>query len=366
MRRPLLLLAASIALCQAVPVARGGGTLYFVNSTGDAPLVGSSNFCDSDPGTPGEQCTLRAAIQASNLHIGDDGIEFAIPASDPNFDPATGRATIKLGSALPALAEGVSIAGPGASSLTVRRETSVEFRIFPVTTGGSVSLSGMTITNGSAGNPTHGGGAENTNAGTLSIIGCVVSDSFGSECGGIHNNSTGTLNVTNSTVSGNGSDVNGGILNRSTGTVNVLNSAITVNRSFRFGGAGIYNRGTGTVNITDSFIANNESGNRGSGGIKNDGSGTVNVTRSTISNNFDSFDKGGGIYIGNGTVNITASTVSRNTAKGGGGIFNLAGSLIITNSTVSQNASTTDNGGGGGLRNEGSVPSATAHFSVIQ
>ena len=248
----------------------------------------------------------------------------------------------------------------------MRRETSVEFRIFPVTTGGSVSLSGMTITNGSAGNPTHGGGAENTNAGTLSIIGCVVSDSFGSECGGIHNNSTGTLNVTNSTVSGNGSDVNGGILNRSTGTVNVLNSAITVNRSFRFGGAGIYNRGTGTVNITDSFIANNESGNRGSGGIKNDGSGTVNVTRSTISNNFDSFDKGGGIYIGNGTVNITASTVSRNTAKGGGGIFNLAGSLIITNSTVSQNASTTDNGGGGGLRNEGSVPSATAHFSVIQ
>ncbi len=355
-------LAATLVVCLIAPNALSQGLLYIVTSTGDAPLVGSSNFCDSDAATPGDQCTLRAAIQAANLHAGSDGIEFSIPTSDPNYDSLTDRHTIRLTSALPALVEGVQIFGPGAAKLTVRREAAVAFRIFQVTTGGSVTLSGMTMTNGAA---SDGGGAvQNTNAGTLSIIDCLVSASFGGSGGGggVHNKSTGTVNLTNSTLVANGGDFVGGLLNQSSGTVNIVNSAIVANTSNRFGGGGILNNGAGIVNITDSSITNNFSGLRGGGGINNSGTGEVNLTRCTVTNNSDG-EKGGGIYNSGGTVNIDASTVHGNQAISGGGIFNLAGSLFVKNSTVSQNASTQDSGSGGGLRNEGTSVISNSTFA---
>ena len=46
----------------------GGGIFYEVDSTGDGGLVGSPNFCND--GT--NHCTLRAAIQAANLHFGNN------------------------------------------------------------------------------------------------------------------------------------------------------------------------------------------------------------------------------------------------------------------------------------------------------
>ena len=46
---------------------RREGLLYSVDSTGDGGHVGSVNFCDDGTG----HCTLRAAIEASNLHPGD-------------------------------------------------------------------------------------------------------------------------------------------------------------------------------------------------------------------------------------------------------------------------------------------------------
>jgi CSLREA domain-containing protein len=53
-----------------------GGILYVVDSTGDGDLVGPSTDCDDGTG----HCTLRAAITASNLHSGADGISFNLPA----------------------------------------------------------------------------------------------------------------------------------------------------------------------------------------------------------------------------------------------------------------------------------------------
>ncbi|MBN2015395.1 response regulator [Candidatus Dojkabacteria bacterium] len=50
-------------------------------------------FCDHDLGTPGSQCTLRAAIEEANMLAGNDNILFNIPNSDNSFrdfdDPAT-------------------------------------------------------------------------------------------------------------------------------------------------------------------------------------------------------------------------------------------------------------------------------------
>jgi hypothetical protein len=113
---------------------------YSVDSTGDGKNVGAVTQCNDGTG----HCTLRAAIQASNAHAGDDGIFFNIPIPGNNCD-ASGNCTINLGAALPDLSDGVTITGPGADKLTVQRDSSAStplFRIFNVTTTGTVTLSG--------------------------------------------------------------------------------------------------------------------------------------------------------------------------------------------------------------------------------
>lgn len=46
---------------------------------GDLPIQQRDGLCDVDPNTPGEQCTLRAAIQEANARPGFDQINFDIP-----------------------------------------------------------------------------------------------------------------------------------------------------------------------------------------------------------------------------------------------------------------------------------------------
>ncbi|HKQ51182.1 MAG TPA: Calx-beta domain-containing protein [Pyrinomonadaceae bacterium] len=300
-----LALSALVALPVPAPAAPPAsiarpaqvGVLFEVNTTGDGDRVGSGLSCDADASTPGDQCTLRAAIQATNAHAGDDGIEFAIPATEPGC-VAANRCTINVANALPTLNDSVSIVGPGQGRLTVRSHGGSLFR---VTTSGAVVLSGMTITGST--------------------------------------------------------DVNGVVTNTGGGTLSVTDCAITGNSTL-FGGGGIYNDG-GTLNVTDSTISNNSSEN--GGGIYNNNGGTVTVNRSTISGNLatgretgggSSAGAGGGIFnLSGGVVNVINSTISGNIAQNGGGIATVSGGVVnLTNSTVSSNVALgfgfTGNGGG--------------------
>src|SRR5207237_1119744 len=90
--------------------------------------------CDSDAGASGAQCTLRAAITEANALTGTQAINFAIPTTDPGFDPSAGRHTINLTKVLPDIGDlSLYINGPGADKLTVRRDSGGFYRIF--TTG---------------------------------------------------------------------------------------------------------------------------------------------------------------------------------------------------------------------------------------
>src|SRR5437879_5005676 len=89
------------------------GILYLVDSTGDGDLVGPSTSCDDGTG----HCTLRAAIEASNLHAGADFIGFNIPTTDPGY--SNGRWTINLPRPLPDVSDAVSVSGLGASKLAI-------------------------------------------------------------------------------------------------------------------------------------------------------------------------------------------------------------------------------------------------------
>ena len=302
-------LAAPLNLYAGVALPAPAGFTYVVNRTGDAAGVGPAfQGCDTDPLTPGSQCTLRAALRVANLVAGEDTITFNIPMTESGCDTATGRCTITLTQALPDITEGVAIEGPGADKLTVRRSSAggtPNFRVFNVTTGGTVTFSSLTISGGQVvGN---GGGIQNGNTAFVTIANSIITANLAlGSGGGVSNAGAGTVNIANSTISG----------NRSSGL------------TFSAGG-GVLNSGIGTVNITDSTITANLVSSQSSGlnsrpeggGIANVGTGIVNVTTSTIRNNsavnIEGIALGGGISNGSGTMTVTSSAVSQNFAQGG-------------------------------------------------
>ena len=108
-----------------------------VNTTGDGDNLDANAGCDVDAGTPGEQCTLRAAIQRANALAGDDTITFSIPTSQPNCVLALDRCTINLNKVLPDLSTNIEINGPGPTKLHVNVVLNGTFRIFNVTSASS-------------------------------------------------------------------------------------------------------------------------------------------------------------------------------------------------------------------------------------
>ena len=191
----LTLLCAAIASVQIVHAAT-----FTVTNTGD-DLV--------NPPQGAGTGTLRQAIVDANFNPGADTITFNV----------TG--TIQLERVLPDLSDDVIISGPGADQLTVQRNplSLLNFRVFAIVPGRTVTISGMTITNGATNGATpggnKGGGIYNGHA-TLTISNCTLSGNSASSGGGIYNDGTvgsATLTITNCTLSSNTASLGGGIYN---------------------------------------------------------------------------------------------------------------------------------------------------------
>src|SRR5262249_55466539 len=98
------------------------------------------------------------------------------------------------------LTDDVRITGPGADKLTV--SGSHLSRVFKVEAGETVSISGLTIAEGNAGNAANGGGIDNF--GTLTVRDCVFSgNSAGNGGGGLESEAGATATVIGSTFTGN-------------------------------------------------------------------------------------------------------------------------------------------------------------------
>jgi CSLREA domain-containing protein len=246
----------------------------------------------------GDGCTLREAITASNVAGGNNTITFLSYV----------RGTIQLTAALPDLNSNITLTGPGANLLLVSGQGSGNrFRIFTISTGVTVNISNLTITNGF------------TADGTAPVCAATTP---GVDGGGIYN--SGELNLTNVAVTNNrtgrGAD----------GTVCSIGGAQFLGIGSEGGkGGGIYN--AGTLNISNSTVSGNRGGDGGNGvngsaggeggGISN--SGTLNITNSTVSGNVSGAGNSGALG---------------RAARGGdgGGIANDA-TLTVTNSTISSN-----------------------------
>jgi hypothetical protein len=363
-----LLCAAAFSL----PSVHAANT-YTVQDTGD----GAANAANC----PGSGCRLRDALAKV---IDGDMIEFLV----------TTPATITLTNGQLEVGKSITISGPGADQLSVNGNAASS--VFQIDSGKTVTISGLTITNGSA---FSAGGIYNDHA-TLTVTNSTLSGNLapgfrflGGFGGGIYNDgSSGSaaLTVNNSTLSGNSATtLGGGIFNdgSSSGnaTLTVTNSTLSGNSASSGDGGGIYNYGFDgnvTLTVTNSTLSGNSATNGDGGGIYNDGdsdgtpsNATLTVTDSTLSGNSASSGDGGGIYNygfdGNVTLTVTNSTLSGNSAggDGGGGIYNdgesdgapSSATLTITNSTLSANSAS--NGGGGGILNDGGFGSATLTVS---
>lgn len=88
----------------------------------------------------------------------------------------------------------------------MRRDTGGDYRIFDVSSGQTVNISGLTVTNGKSDR-----GAGIQNGGTLNLANCVVTGNTATVNGGGIRSSGGVMTITDSTISGNNSDTGGGI-----------------------------------------------------------------------------------------------------------------------------------------------------------
>ena len=304
-------------------------------------------------------CTLRDAITAANDNTATGNCAAGDPGPTVDVIDITATGTINAGSQLPLITEDANIQGPGATDLDVQRSnTGSLYRLFNVTTG-TVTISDLTISNGSE--TSNGGGIANNGTLTLdgvNVTGNSVSDTSSTASsilsvagGGIYNG--GTLALRESTVSSN--------------TTTATNTGTGASRATARG-AGIAN--DGTMTIEDSTVSGNTATGTDTstdpntrafayGGIDN--GGTLTVTRSTVSGNSAAAMEtgaasntgsaaGAGIFLfGPTTVELTTITGNSATASGGsfhiatGGLYNGggAGTLSASSDTISGNSGAT-------------------------
>jgi hypothetical protein len=228
-------------------------------------------------------------------HLADDGVGTGLTGSlryaitqavDGDAINFGVNGTINLTGALPNLTHNISINGPGANLLTVRRDTGGDYRIFTVFA--TDAISGLTIANGSVGGFDYGGGISN-NGGSLTLSNCTVSGNLAGSRrgGGIYNGYEATLTISNSTIARNesfswvGSSLGGGIYNEDGATLTMSNSTIAANVADV---GGIYNGIDAMLTISNSTISNNIAGYYGTGGIANT-FGTLNLRNSIVAGN---------------------------------------------------------------------------------
>jgi len=215
--------------------------------------------------------------------------------------------------------------------------------------GGQVTLTRLTIVNGTVGSAPAGGGGI-FNQGRLFLIDSTVSQNFaglGNSGGGIFN--LGQVTLTHSTVRNNhAGSTGGGIENQ--GKLTLEDSTLSGNTAGVSGG-GILNAATSQLTMRNSTLSANMAVVSGGGIFNSTSNGSLTMVNCTLQGNSATY--GGGMLNDNGSSNVTlvSSTLSGNSD----GVFN-SGTLDLSNSLVAGNgtpASPADIVGNGKTINDG-------------
>ena len=297
----LLLLAVCVipfALAKR-PTAKGNRSANTITVT---------NTNDSGPGS------LRQALADAN---DGDTINFAV----------TGTIALTSGELL--VTRSIMISGPGAENLAVNGNG--KNRVFHVN-GGNVTISDLTITNGSASRIQCGGGIYNDHS-TLTVNNSTITGNSASQGGGICNdgsaNGAATLQINNSNFSGNSGGQGAAILNYAP---YVGYAAVQINSSSMTGNAGygisiivcLENVcGQASVQVDSCTLSANN------GGIFADVRSGLAVSNSTLSGNGVALTN----YDNVSTTSISNCTLNESSVNTGD-IFNYTGVLTIDNTVL--------------------------------
>ena len=357
---------AVLALALALGVVVWTQSERSVSAAGNTITVTNTN--DTGAGS------LREAVDT--LAQNGDTIVFNLSTSDPNYDAATGRWTLKLvqvrvddlyyDSRL-YISRNIRIIGPGADKLTIKKDMEnspsyFSMKLFYVGPGVEFTLSGVTLTSinpflkeGEGQRTTEMGTSVLLNrSGTVHLSDCVIVDSHNSTNregygGAVTNMATydgpATMTIDNCRFINNQSDRDGAVLlnyprtgvsGNEAATMRVTNSTFTgnskvENQSHYFGVITNFNEGfsnaPANLEIENSVISGNNMT------AIHDYMGSTIIKNTTISNNLtdDAVIRGDNLKIIGSTFNDNVS--------GYGGIYG-AGNWEIINSTFSNNRST--------------------------
>jgi len=329
-------------------IARVGSATGFVHGVnGDQILVRQdrdvilvNSFADAVDANPGDgiaaaadgSVSLRAAIMESNALPGMQTIVlqagvFSLTRAGADEDFAvTGDLDIR---------GDLIIRGAGQQQTIIDgRGLDRAFDIFP---GASVTVEGVSITNGRV--TGDGGGVRN--AGRLVLRSSTISDGVadgpGARGGGIFN--AGELTVVASTLMRNQvpmSVMGGGGMYNTGPLLTIVDS--TVSDNFAQNGGGLYSYYSAQTNISGSSILRNTAGEMG-GGIFNlagNENSILTVTNVTLSGN-TAGTRGGAIHNDNSELIVRDSALLDNTAGTWGGAVSNHGTLVIRETTLSNN-----------------------------
>jgi hypothetical protein len=225
---------------------------------------------------------------------------------------------------LPRITTRITLLG-GANSTITRSAAAAPFRIAEVTGTGALTLTSVTLSNGSA-------------VGTLGLA--------GGDGGGIYNG--GAVTLTNSTLSGNHAGARGGGIYNGLGAATFTSSFVLSNSVGSLlsagAGGGIYNNG-GTVTFTSGHLSSNTAMGAvlgllgGAAGGMYDNGGTVTFSTSFVQSN--TAPTTGGIVLVNAITTLTSTAINLNTAAAQpGGVYRSGGTITVTASPITANTPT--------------------------
>jgi len=314
-------------VAQAVPAGTAGSFRVAVAKTF---VVTNAN--DAGPGS------LRQAVLDANANtagaadtITFDAAAFATPTT---ITLATGSITVS---------DSLVIQGPGQAQVTVSgNNASRVFVVDIVGTVGTLSLSGLTLTDGKA--TGDGGAIRSVGDDVLVLSGVTISNSAATGAGGdgdggaIALGESGSLTLINSTLSGNVADSNGGaVYFYADGKLVVTGSTLSGNTSKEDGGA-VYFYGTtvGTMSFTNSTISGNQALSGGGGIALEKFAGSLRLSNCTVTANFVIAGVGGGIVFrsGTGTIELQSTIIALNGGTNGHDISFPAAATVAGNNNL--------------------------------
>jgi hypothetical protein len=353
----------SLLLCLITALNVGAQTVFTVND--DADTV-DADTADGKCSTAAGKCTLRAAVMQAN-RMANLGATIMLPAGVYQLGApvnSDGEESGDLNLLIPSGAKpgATNIIGAGSAATIIDGQGSD--RVFNITGARQVSISKVSIINGSV--PSGNGGAILNSGGNLALSDCAVANNtaLGSKGNGYGGgvDSNGPLSINGCVFDGNHASTEGGAVHSAASLI-VNNSRFSANSSGAGGGISSAN----TLSASLVTIIGNTATSFG-GGLLTSGS-MANLDLSEVIGNTVTGSGAGIVVVIGATLNITRTTIAGNStsgikypeAYGSAGIRN-QGVLFMSNSTVADNQASGD-AGGIGNRGTANVYNSTIAFN---